>query len=345
MARNRCHWDQLWGRLTYIIEQRSKFLHLACQGLGLMRAVRWLSLLSSGTFAAAVCPNVSWLNCCDSSLIMALCEHSSSEDSLSLIQGLLKLDANLKTFQDVATNSCKTRSGLNKKNTEREKHKHRKCNISRAFGSQRILLCSSVSKLEPLYFENSWDALRTKGGVEAHGRCWYLGAEGASCGQTCGSQDGQLKDLPEVAQVEMASIYEASLVQIIRVDVGRNKGWKGREDAWRNQKTKQFIEQMNTRTSEQASEWMNDIWQVVAWIDCRAVFGKTHTHTDTHTNRFKDKWMDCFLYPFARQLIQGFRTGHHSLELHQMILNKRATILSDIPCQESYSGNLPNWIV
>ena len=67
--------------------------------------------------------------------------------------------------------------------------------------------------------------------MEAHGRCWYLGAEGASCGQTCGSQDGQLKDLPEVAQVEMASIYEASLVQIIRVDVGRNKGWKGREDA------------------------------------------------------------------------------------------------------------------
>ena len=30
----------------------------------------------------------------------------------------------------------------------------------------------------------------TEGGVEAHGRCWYLGAEGASCGQTCGSQDG-----------------------------------------------------------------------------------------------------------------------------------------------------------
>ena len=29
-----------------------------------------------------------------------------------------------------------------------------------------------------------------KGGVEVHGRCWYLGAEGATCGQTCGAQVG-----------------------------------------------------------------------------------------------------------------------------------------------------------
>ena len=28
-----------------------------------------------------------------------------------------------------------------------------------------------------------------QGGVEAHGRCWYLGAEGATCGRTCGAQD------------------------------------------------------------------------------------------------------------------------------------------------------------
>ena len=29
-----------------------------------------------------------------------------------------------------------------------------------------------------------------QGGVENHGRCWYLGAEGATCGQTCAAQAG-----------------------------------------------------------------------------------------------------------------------------------------------------------
>ena len=184
MARNR--WDQLWGRLPYIIEQRSKFLHLVCQDLGLMRAVRWLSLLSSGTFAAAVCPNVSWLNCCDSSLSMALCEHSFSADSL--IQGLLKLRAIWRHFKMLQQTPAKQDLDSIKK-IPNVKKTYKTCNISRAFRSQRILLCSSVSKKRTCLFENSWDALR-KGGVEAHGRCWYLGAEGASCGQTCGSQDG-----------------------------------------------------------------------------------------------------------------------------------------------------------
>lgn len=31
-------------------------------------------------------------------------------------------------------------------------------------------------------------AVCPNGGVESHGRCWYLGAEGATCGQTCGAQ-------------------------------------------------------------------------------------------------------------------------------------------------------------
>ena len=57
------------------------------------------------------------------------------------------------------------------------------------------------------------------------------------------------------------------------------------------------------RASKQISEWMTSSWM----DDCRAVF------------------VDWFLYPFACQLIQGFRKGQCSLELHQMILNKRAT--------------------
>mmetsp|Transcript_36317 Transcript_36317/g.67553 ORF Transcript_36317/g.67553 Transcript_36317/m.67553 type:complete len:361 (+) Transcript_36317:83-1165(+) len=45
--------------------------------------------------------------------------------------------------------------------------------------------------LRPVFFAAApvvaW-AVCPNGGVEMHGRCWYLGAEGATCGQTCGSQ-------------------------------------------------------------------------------------------------------------------------------------------------------------
>lgn len=90
-----------------------------------------------------------------------------------------------------------------------------------------------------------------------------------------------------------------------------------------NERIRKALDLWNKWTHEwankQISEWMTSSWM----DDCRAVFGKTHT--PSHANRFTDQWMDWFLYPFACQLIQGFRKGQCSLELHQMILNKRAT--------------------
>ena len=46
------------------------------------------------------------------------------------------------------------------------------------------------AELDPSSFEC---APFDQGGVEMHGRCWYLGAEGATCGQTCAAQAAKVK--------------------------------------------------------------------------------------------------------------------------------------------------------